>query len=110
MLVAYLGIVATASKLLVGKICDHPKMNRCYFTQICVLAMAVCITCLPLTLNYGSVLAFIIVFGWFDGCYTALLAVITLDVTGPAKYAQGLGQLYIVMSVSNIIGPVVIGK
>ncbi|EDV29641.1 uncharacterized protein TRIADDRAFT_19777 [Trichoplax adhaerens] len=110
MLVAYLGIVATASKLLVGKICDHPKMNRVYFTQICILFMAVCITCLPLTTNYGGVLAFVIVFGWFDGCYTALLAVITLDVTGPAKYAQGLGQLYIVMSINNIFGPIIIGK
>ncbi|RDD46584.1 Monocarboxylate transporter 5 [Trichoplax sp. H2] len=110
MLVAYLGIVATASKLLVGKICDHPKMNRVYFTQICILFMAVCITCLPLTTNYGGVLAFVIVFGWFDGCYTALLAVITLDVTGPAKYAQGLGQLYIVMSINNIFGPIIIGE
>ena len=72
--------------------------------------MAVTTTMCPLATSYAGLVTYTIIFGLFDGCYVALIAVITGDIVGPDKLAPALGFLYLVFSVPLMTGPLIAGK
>ena len=85
-------------------------MNRLYLYQTALLMMAVTTTMCPLATSYAGLVTYTILFGLFDGCYVALIAVITGDIVGPDKLAPALGFLYLVFSVPLMTGPLIAGK
>lgn len=69
------------------------------------LATALC----TLGSNYAGLLAYVLVYGTFDGCFVSQLPVIISDTIGHSRLTEGLGILYGAMAVPMSFGPPIAG-
>lgn len=104
LLVGYLSIASTVSRVLFGLVLNHPRVNRFYVLQFCFLMMSVTCTLCPLARDYTGLILYAVGFGAFDGCFVLLIAITTSDIVGPGKLPQALGGLYGVISIPMICG------
>ncbi|XP_073246825.1 monocarboxylate transporter 10-like [Porites lutea] len=105
LLIGYLSIASTVSRVLFGLVLNHPRINRFYVLQLCFLMMSVTCTLCPLARDYTGLILYAVGFGIFDGCFVLLIAITTSDVVGPNRLPQALGTLYGVISLPMIFGP-----
>ena len=109
MLIAYLATSQTLGKIVFGRFADHPRVNRIYLYQTCLLICSVCTTLLPLFTSYTSLVAYCLVFGFHDGCFVVLIAVLTGDIAGRANMASAYGLMYFITGVPAMLGAPVAG-
>ena len=100
----------TVGKIVFGRVADHPRVNRIYLYQLCLLVCSVLTTLLPTLTTYKSLLAYCIVFGFHEGCFVVLIAVLTGDIAGKKKMAAAFGVMYFFTGIPMMLGPPVAGK
>lgn len=108
-LVGFIAVSETVGKIIVGRIADHPRVNRVYLYQMCMLVCSVLTTLLPILTSYKSLLAYCILFGVHDGGFVVLIAVLVGDVVGKKKMASAYGIMYCIASIPMILGPPIAG-
>lgn len=109
-LVGYMAMSQTVGKIVFGRIADHPRVNRVYLYQMCLLVCSVLTTLLPLFTTYKALLAYCIVFGFHEGCFVVLIAVLTGDIAGRNMMAAAYGVMYFFTGIPMMLGPPVAGK
>ena len=109
-LVGFIAMSETIGKIVYGRIADHPRVNRVYLYQMCMLVCSVLTTLLPSLTSYKSLLAYCILFGVHDGGFVVLIAVLVGDVVGKKKMASAYGIMYCIASIPMILGPPIAGK
>lgn len=109
LLIGYLSIASTVSRVGFGLVLDHPRINRFYFLQTSFLMMAVACTLCPVAWNYTGLVLYAVGFGVFDGCFVLLLAITTSDIVGPEKLPAALGGFYGVIAFPMILAPPLAG-
>lgn len=109
-LVGYIALSQTLGKIFYGRVADNPRVNRVYLYQMCLLSCSVLTTLLPVFTSYNSILAYCWLFGFNDGCFVVLIAVLTGDVSGPKYYASAYGLMYFITGFPMMFGPPVAGK
>lgn len=100
----------TVGKVVFGRIADHPRVNRVYLYQMCLLVCSVLTTLLPLFTTFNALLAYCIVFGFHEGCFVVLIAVLTGDIAGRKMMATAYGVMYFFTGIPMMLGPPVAGK
>lgn len=108
-LVGYMAMSQTVGKIVFGRVADHPRVNRIYLYQLCLLVCSVLTTLLPTLTTYKSLLAYCIVFGFHEGCFVVLIAVLTGDIAGKKKMAAAFGVMYFFTGIPMMLGPPVAG-
>ena len=109
-LVGYMAMSQTVGKVVFGRIADHPRVNRVYLYQMCLLVCSVLTTLLPLFTTFNALLAYCIVFGFHDGCFVVLIAVLTGDIVGRKSMATAFGVMYFFTGIPMMLGPPAAGK
>jgi len=108
-LVGYMAMSQTLGKIVFGRVADHPRVNRIHLYQMCLLVCSVLTTLLPVFTTYKSLLAYCIVFGFHEGCFVVLIAVLTGDIAGRKKMAAAYGIMYFFTGIPMMLGPPVAG-
>lgn len=109
-LVGYMAMSQTVGKVVFGRIADHPRVNRVYLYQMCLLVCSVLTTLLPMFTTFNALLAYCIVFGFHEGCFVVLIAVLTGDIAGRKMMATAFGVMYFFTGIPMMLGPPVAGK
>jgi MCP family monocarboxylic acid transporter-like MFS transporter 10 len=110
MLVGYLAISQTIGKIVFGRIADHPRVNRIYLYQYCLLMCSVLTTLLPIMTSIETITLYCWLFGFHDGCFVLLIAVLTGDIVGKENMASAFGMMYSFSCIPMMIGPPVAGE
>ena len=105
LLIGFMSIASTISRLGFGKFSDHPRVNRLFMTQLAILGFGVTTTLSPLARSYASLLTVVVALGLFDGLYVVLIAVLNTDIVGVHKLPAAIGSLYGVISFTLTLGP-----
>lgn len=108
-LVGYMAISQTVGKIVFGRVADHPRVNRIYLYQMCLLVCSVLTTLLPVFTTYKALLAYCFVFGFHEGCFVVLIAVLTGDIAGRQQMATAYGVMYLFTGIPMMLGPPVAG-
>ena len=95
----------TLGKIVFGRIADHPRVNRVYLYQLCLLVCSVLTTLLPIFTTYRSLLAYCLVFGFHDGCFVVLIAVLTGDIVGRKMMGTAYGVMFFFTGMPMMLGP-----
>ena len=95
----------TLGKIVFGRIADHPGVNRVYLYQLCLLVCSVLTTLLPVFTTYRSLLAYCLVFGFHDGCFVVLIAVLTGDIVGRKMMGTAYGVMFFFTGIPMMLGP-----
>ena len=109
-LIQYMGVAATISRLMIGKIVDLPQVNRQHVSQISSCAMGV--THIIQAYNFDTkfgLAAYSVLLGIMDGGVEILLPLMTLDLVGAENLSIAWGCILAVISLSSL-GPPVAGK
>ena len=78
--------------------------------QITVLIGSVNQTLCPLFTNYELLVVYCIIYGFFDGCFGALLAILVGDIVGREKLHSAIGAMYMLSSLFLMVGPPLSGR
>ncbi|KAJ7384293.1 hypothetical protein OS493_022930 [Desmophyllum pertusum] len=105
LLIGFMSIASTISRIGFGKFSDHPRVNRLFMTQFAILGFGVTTTLCPLAKSYASLVIVVVALGLFDGLYVVLIAVLNTDIVGVHKLSAALGSLYGVISFTLALGP-----
>ena len=97
-------------KVFFGKLSDLQWVNRLYLIQITVLIGSVNQTLCPLFTSYESLVIYCIIYGFFDGCFGALLAIIVGDIVGRENLHSAIGAMYMLSSLFLMVGPPLAGN
>ena len=108
-LVGYMAISQTVGKIVFGRVADHPRINRIHLLQMSLLVCSVLTTLLPVFTTYNSLLVYCFVFGFHDGCFVVLIAVLTGDIAGKKHMASAYGVMYFFTGIPMMLGPPVAG-
>jgi len=109
-LIQYMGVSATISRLIIGKIVDLPQINRQYVSQISSFCMGVIhIVQAYISHSKAGLTAYSLLLGIMDGGIEILLPLMTLDLVGAENLSIAWGCILAVISLSSL-GPPVAGK
>ena len=114
-LLTCIGITAGIGKILLGVIADRPNVNPVFLQQISFVSIGV-VTMLLTTAPYFkdhayiSLIAFSLILGVFDGCYSALLGPIAVHICGPLGASQAIGFILGLTSIPFMLGPLLAGN
>lgn len=109
LLVGFMSIASLCGRLFFGNISDLPGVNRLFVYQFSLLCIGLSHTFIPLCTTYGALIGYTIGFGFFEGCYVCLCAVLTADVLGRSRMASGIGLLFGIKSLPLMLGPPLAG-
>ena len=71
--------------------------------------MAMCSIFVTMVKGYSGLLAYVVIFGFFEGCYVVLIPVITSDIVGAEKLSYALGSMFTFMAFPMMLGPPIAG-
>ncbi|XP_032225540.1 monocarboxylate transporter 10 isoform X2 [Nematostella vectensis] len=111
LLIAYLAITQTVSKIVFGKIGDVFRRRRIQILQVLLLIQAVATALCPLASIYGYpvLLGYVVAFGLCDGCWSVMVGMGTELIVGKVMMPRAFGNLYGVIAIPLILGPPVSG-
>lgn len=109
MMIGFMSVSSTVGRLFFGKISDSPKVNRLMVYQISMLMMGIANTMCPMMKSFGGLLAYNVLFGFFEGCYVCQCAVLVGDIVGLDRIASGVGTLFGIKSIPLMLGPPLAG-
>lgn len=109
-LVGFLSIMSTVGRVLFGKLCELRYVNKIYMYQASLLAIGLSTVICPITESYAGLVAYSLVFGFFDGCFVGQVAVITGDIAGKERLSQAIGNMFGILAIPMSLGPPVAGK
>lgn len=109
-LIGFMSISSTISRIVFGRFSDHPRVNRLYMTQLAIIGFGITTALCPIANTYSQFVTVMVMLGLFDGMYVVLIAVVVTDIVGVHKLNQALGNLYGVISVAITAGPPFAGQ
>ncbi|XP_066910741.1 monocarboxylate transporter 13-like [Clytia hemisphaerica] len=99
-----LSIGGWCGKIIFGIIGQNKYINITYLFQVFLLAMAVCLTLLPLATTFNQLTIFSVVYGVFDGGFTGFILPL-VATTVPSKHVGiAVGTLYSSISIELLFG------
>ena len=110
LLLGYVSLAQSLGKVVFGKLTDNQRVHRLYLDQASLLIVSLCHTLCPLFSNYPMLVVYTIIFGFFEGCFHAMVVVISGDIVGKGNLHNALGSIYLMCSFSSIFGPPLAGK
>lgn len=108
-LLGYISIANCVGKIVFGRLSDHRRINRLYLLQISLLIGSVNQTLCPLFTSYELLAIYSVTYGFFDGCFGTLLAIIIGDIVGRENLHSAIGAMYMLSSLFLMAGPPVAG-
>ncbi|KAL8588450.1 hypothetical protein ACOMHN_024552 [Nucella lapillus] len=107
--VSVIGLTDLVGRIFIGWFSDLRLFPRKYgFMLSLALAGVLCIL-VPQMKNYQGLLVFACGFGFFGGCFIALIAVILVDFLGQERLASSFGLASVAMAVGIMAGPAIYG-
>ncbi|KAM3606555.1 uncharacterized protein V6R79_018617 [Siganus canaliculatus] len=106
-LMSIFGVCGILGNITFGWITDRKCLQRyrmlCYLVAIGMEGL--CCMFLPLLNSFSLLVAFSILYGYFDGAYVALIPVVTSDVVGSTFLTSALGFVYFLHAIPYLISP-----
>ncbi|XP_032231462.2 monocarboxylate transporter 10 isoform X2 [Nematostella vectensis] len=93
LLIGYMSISSTISRIIFGRFLDHPCVNRLYMTQFAIVGFGITTTLCPIAREYGSFAVVMVMLGLFDGIYVVLITVLVMSIIGADKLNMALENL-----------------
>lgn len=107
----FMSVGSFIGRVSCGKISDSRRCSRITLSQVTFLVQSVAITLCTLPANIGSLIAFGITFGIFDGFYACLLTIVLDDVFVDKNRAiKAIGQLFQFLGIAYALGAPFAGK
>lgn len=78
--------------------------------MVAIAMEGLCCMSIYLLHSFSLLVPFSVVYGYFDGAYVALIAVVTSDVVGPTYLTSALGVVYFLHAIPYLISPPIGGK
>lgn len=108
-LVMCIGLTSGVGRIVVGRIADHPRINRICLQQISFLCIGILTMLLVLAKNFIILIIMCLFLGLCDGCFISLLGPIAFDLVGHKGASQAIGFLLGFVSIPLTVGPPVAG-
>lgn len=105
LLVGYLSVSQIFGKLLFGRLADHRLFNKVFLLSFAGLMLSLSTACATLAQDYGGLIAFALIFGFFDGGVVVVIPVITLLIVGREQMAHAFGGMYAILAIPLALGP-----
>lgn len=103
-------ITSGISRLVFGKLADHPNISRIRLQQIAFFGFGTVTMLIPFLPSFYWLIGACLCMGIFDGIFICLLGPIAFDIVGPSKASQAIGFLLGIFSIPLMCGPPVAGK
>ena len=108
-LILCIGITSGVGRLVFGKICDLPGVNRVILQQTAFFAIGVFTMLLTLANSFVWFIVLCLLMGFFDGCIATFFGPIAIDLCGPKSAPQAIGFILGLHSLPMTTGPNVAG-
>ncbi|KAK7090601.1 uncharacterized protein [Littorina saxatilis] len=108
-MVSIIGLTDLVGRIFIGWFSDLRLFPRKYGFMISLAAAGLLCTMLPQMKTYNGLVAFCCGFGFFGGCFIALIAVILVDFLGKERLASSFGLASVAMAVGIMAGPAIYG-
>jgi MFS family permease len=105
LLITYIGTSSIVGRVVLGRVADHPLINRLYVVQLSIAIAGVANIICPFFTNYLGLIIYSLVFGMFNGAAISLMPAIMIDYLGIQKFAQALGLMLGAEALSVLLGP-----
>nr|KAG5710549.1 hypothetical protein BaRGS_013195 [Batillaria attramentaria] len=104
-----IGAGSIVSRIIVGVLIDRTRLNRVYLQGASLLIMGISTFCLPLAVTFTSLVIACVALGMGEGALFSLLGPVVFQLVGPDDASQGLGCLFGLLCVPDMVGPPVAG-
>lgn len=106
-LMSIFGISSIVGNITFGWITDRPCLRkyRLLNYMAAILVEGLCCVFLPFLHSFPLLAACVILYGYFDGAYVALIPVVVSDVVGPSSLTPALGVAYFLHAVPYLVSP-----
>ncbi|XP_072293333.1 monocarboxylate transporter 12-like [Eucyclogobius newberryi] len=106
-LMSIFGISSIMGNITFGWITDRPflKQYRLLNYMGAILMEGLCCVFLPFLISFPALAVCVVVYGYFDGAYVALIPVVVSDVVGPSNLTPALGVVYFLHAIPYLVSP-----
>ncbi|KAK7502546.1 hypothetical protein BaRGS_00006121 [Batillaria attramentaria] len=104
-----IGAGSVVSRIIVGVLIDHTRLNRVYLQGASLLIMGISTFCLPLAVTFTSLVIACVALGMGEGALFSLVGPVVFQLVGPDNASQGMGCLLGLLCVPATVGPPVAG-
>ncbi|XP_025079620.1 uncharacterized protein LOC112555434 [Pomacea canaliculata] len=109
-MVSIIGLADLVGRIFIGWFSDLHLFPRKYSFLVSLAAAGLFCTTLPSIKTWQGLVAFCSCFGFFGGCFIALIAVILVDLLGKERLATSFGLASMAMAVGLLAGPAIYGS
>ncbi|XP_044069586.1 monocarboxylate transporter 12-B-like isoform X2 [Siniperca chuatsi] len=106
-LMSIFGVSGIVGNITFGWITDRKCLKRyrmlSYMVAICMEGL--CCMFIPFLHSFSLLVAFSVLYGYFDGAYVALIPVVTSDVVGSTYLTSALGVVYFLHAIPYLVSP-----
>uniref|UniRef100_A0A8C8SFJ6 Monocarboxylate transporter 12 n=1 Tax=Pelusios castaneus TaxID=367368 RepID=A0A8C8SFJ6_9SAUR len=110
-LMSILGVIDIIGNITFGWLTDRRCLKK--YRYVCYLFAVgmdgLCCLFLPILQSFPLLVPFSFTFGYFDGAYVTLIAVVTADVVGTASLSSALGVVYFLHAIPYLVSPPIAG-
>ncbi|CAL1577915.1 unnamed protein product [Knipowitschia caucasica] len=106
-LMSIFGISNIVGNITFGWITDRPFLKKyLLLNYTCALLMeGLCCMFMPFLCSFPTLAMCVVLYGYFDGAYVALIPVVVSDVVGPSYLTPALGVVYFLHAVPYLVSP-----
>lgn len=106
-LMSIFGISSIMGNITFGWITDRPclKEYRLLNYMAAILVEGLCCFAFPFLRSFPPLVACVVLYGYFDGAYVALIPVVVSDVAGPSVLTPALGVVYFLHAIPYLVSP-----
>ncbi|KAJ0067022.1 hypothetical protein NL108_006264 [Boleophthalmus pectinirostris] len=106
-LMSIFGVSSIVGNVTFGWITDRPfiKKYRLLNYMCAVLMEGLCCMVLPFLFSFPALAVCVVLYGYFDGAYVALIPVVVSDVVGPSYLTPALGVVYFLHAIPYLVSP-----
>ena len=109
-LLSAIGISGTISRILLGLLMSHPRVNPELLFVACYILEGLSTVCIPLLRSYAGLLSLSALFGSTMAAYGPVLSEVAWLYTCAEQFPLGYGCLMLLAGVGNILGAPVAGE
>ena len=108
-LTSFLATGIFIGSILFGQLADLRCCDKIIICQLGLMGVAISSTLVTMATSYEHVVAYALVFGFFDGCFEMIVPVITLEIVGKHRVGYAIGGLYCILAFPKTLGPPIAG-
>lgn len=109
LLISYLGIANTISRVIFGIIGDRPQVNRSYMYNLTNITCGLFTAFVPLFSVYGLLVMYAVVFGMTIGGYVSLSTIVAGDLFTTDVITESIGLYMLASGLAAFIGTPIAG-